>query len=248
MQSSTTHSLIFVLQIAFDLVTVKRKNICIIYIYVCVIIYILVLYIYYHCMICMYIYSGIYIYIDSNKGCKYNQQSENVTVIHHMARIHTCPMTPMRLGSDSVGWPKHSFRFSAWCISDPRLGLLDPFGLFTPLGLLIFGMSGWVKTYYIIYIFWGWTYMFQRCEDWKPCAGPNLQHLEPPYSRWLLRHFEVVVLWSCCFFFRFKRLFKLFLSWLLQASSNHLNSRQGLAVSVIAALHKHKARHWPCRP
>ena len=76
-----------------------------IYIYVCVIIYILVLYIYYHCMICMYIYSGIYIYIyiDSNKGCKYNQQSENVTVIHHMARIHTCPMTPMRLGSDSVG-------------------------------------------------------------------------------------------------------------------------------------------------
>ena len=50
-----------------------------------------------------YIYIYIYIYIDSNKGCKYNQQSENVTVIHHMARIHTCPMTPMRLGSDSVG-------------------------------------------------------------------------------------------------------------------------------------------------
>jgi hypothetical protein len=94
-----------------------------IYIYV---IYILVLYIYYHCMVCMYIYIlwCIYIYIDSNKGCKYNQQSENVTVIHHMARIHTCPMTPMRLGSKSVGCHKHSFSFSAWCIPDPRLGLL----------------------------------------------------------------------------------------------------------------------------
>ena len=75
------------------------------YIYICMrnyiysgIIHILSLYDLY-----VYIFWYIYIYIDSNKGCKYNQQSENVTVIHHMARIHTCPMTPMRLGSDSVG-------------------------------------------------------------------------------------------------------------------------------------------------
>lgn len=169
-----------------------------------------------------------------------------------MARIHTCPMTPMRLGSKSVGCHKHSFSFSAWCIPDPRLGLLRI--------LLAF----WINHH--------WDFWFLGCLDGsKPiilytyfgvehtcssdvktrnhalaltCSTFIHPHVVVDCSAILrLLSHEAVV-----FFVSGWSMFKFFLSWLLQASSNHLNSRQGLAVSVIAALHKHKARHWPWIP
>ena len=274
---------ILFLQIAWKIwLQSKEKTYVYICMYVYIYIYILGLYIYYHCMIvCIYIYSGkykyiyIYTYIDSNKGCKYNQQSENViTVIHHMARIHTCPMTPMRLGSESVGWHKHvlgwlqepdwmygkyrlpgvpSFSFSAWCIPDPRLGLLAPFGLFTTtIGTFDF-WDVWMGQN-LLYIIILYTYfgVEHTCSSDVKTGNHALAltcstlspHVVVDCSAILrLLSHEAVVL-----FFSGLSMFKFFLSWLLQASSNssnHLTSRQGLAVSVIAALHKHKARHWP---
>lgn len=78
------------------------------------------------------------------------------------------PYDPNATGQQKCWMPQAFLQFFRVMHSRSTFGpFKDPFGLLDqpPLGLLIFGMSGWVKTYYIIYIFWGWTYMFQRCED-----------------------------------------------------------------------------------